>query len=254
MTAFVGFVFSFSGFVVALLACVAWTVWRPASLRARRLLVGVTLAYALASLWPVPYAASRVLTRGYSPLPKAEVATGRTAIVLLGGGHEWIRDWDRMPLPINDPTTLSRMVEAARVFRMSGDAWVISSGGALGSIWPDSEVMRDVLIRQGVPTSRILLESESRTTRDEAVLIAEMLPKMQVDRVILVTSATHMRRSLAAFRAVGITAIPAIARDPVPAKDWEFWIRPNNRALQYSAAIIHEVLGMAFYAARGWYR
>ena len=35
--------------------------------------------------------------------------------------------------------------------------------------------------------------------------------RARVDHVVLVTSPTHMRRSLATFRAEGITAIPAIA-------------------------------------------
>ena len=255
MTSFITFLTSIGGLIVALFACLIWLWRRPASRGGRRVLVSVVVIYALASLWPVPYAASRLLTYRYQPLRAAEVATGRTVIVLLGAGHGWLRDWDRTPFPLIDAVELSRVAEAARVFRMAGDAWIISSGGASErSIWPDSEVMRGVLISQQVPASRILLESGSATTRDEAVLIAPMLAELHADRVVLVTSATHMPRSMGTFRAVGVNAIPAVARDPVPAMDWEFWLEPDVRALRFSSAVVREYLGIVKYAARGWYR
>ena len=114
--------------------------------------------------------------------------------------------------------------------------------------------MRDAMIRFGVPASRILVEDRSRTTRDEAVLIAPMLRSLNVDHVILVTSDFHMRRSLGAFRAVGIPAIPAIARDPFLSYPWSRWILPSSHGFELTSAVVHEVGGIGFYAARGWFR
>ena len=71
--------------------------------------------------------------------------------------------------------------------------------------------------------------------------------------VVLVTSGTHMRRSLGTFRAQGIRAIPAIARDPYLATSWSDWILPSNLGLWKSSSVMHEILGLAYYTVRGWY-
>jgi uncharacterized SAM-binding protein YcdF (DUF218 family) len=72
--------------------------------------------------------------------------------------------------------------------------------------------------------------------------------------VILVTSETHMRRSLGTFRAQGIQAVPAIAREPAPVMPWIAWIIPTEGGLQRAADVWHEIIGLGYYLVRGWYR
>jgi uncharacterized SAM-binding protein YcdF (DUF218 family) len=105
-----------------------------------------------------------------------------------------------------------------------------------------------------VPASRILLESESENTHDEVVLVAPMLAARQIDRVILVTSDVHMRRSIGTFHAVGIEAIPAIAQDPAWVPSWRGWLLPSPLGLETSSGVAHEIAGFAGYAVRGPYR
>jgi len=71
---------------------------------------------------------------------------------------------------------------------------------------------------------------------------------------VLVTSGTHMRRSLGTFRAQGIRAIPAIARDPLTAIAWSDWLLPSDLGLWKSSSVIHEIMGLVYYTARGWYK
>ncbi len=67
------------------------------------------------------------------------------------------------------------------------------------------------------------------------------------------TSALHMLRALAAFRAAGVDAVPA-------ATDFEVMPRPDNllrwlpdaQALADSTRALKEYLGMAVYWWRGW--
>ena len=81
-----------------------------------------------------------------------------------------------------------------------------------------------------------------------------MLPKLNVEHLVLVTSDDHMRRSLGAFRAAGIRAIPAIVREPFPPRSWQEWVVPSDRGLWDASMLAHEILGIGYYAARGWYR
>jgi uncharacterized SAM-binding protein YcdF (DUF218 family) len=81
-----------------------------------------------------------------------------------------------------------------------------------------------------------------------------MLREKQIDRPVLVTSTLHMRRALGAFRAAGVNAVPAIARDPVSRTWWGAWLVPSDEGLSIGWALAHEGLGIAYYWARGWYR
>lgn len=257
MTVLVTYFFSAGGAFVLLSIATLW-IWRlPHSTMARRFLLSVTVFYTLLSVYGVSYATSRLLVSGFRPLASQDIPAGRTAIVVLGSGTFTARNWDDRRFAILDRPAASRVLEAYRLFTMTDAAWVISSGGlpipsALEE--PSGATMRDALIRLGVPAAQILVETKSRTTHDEAVIVRGMLEPLDVQTVILVTSDIHMRRSIGAFRAHGIAALPAIARHPPPNMTWIGWLLPSKSGLEAAEDVWHEILGIAYYFARGWYR
>ena len=82
---------------------------------------------------------------------------------------------------------------------------------------------------------RILLESMPQSTHHESVLIAPMLTFRGIKQVVLLTSASHMRRSMGGFRAVGVDAVPAIAPGGGPPDRWADWL-PSTTSLEWSGA------------------
>lgn len=250
------FLLSPDGALTVFAAGAIWIWWRPRSAVARRVVLITALAYAVAGTYVVPAALTRVWTRNYRPFVTADTTKRPTAVVLLAGGEEQITGWaDRLPL-MNEIET-ERVLEAWRVYKLVSPDWIVSSGGppsADHSAEPSSIVMRDALVRLGVPESRILLESSSRDTHDEAVLIAPMLRSRGVEQIVLVTSAVHMPRSIGTFLAAGLIAKPAIAPDPGWTKPWqERWL-PTGGGLYFSSSLAHEIMGVPFYWARGWWR
>jgi uncharacterized SAM-binding protein YcdF (DUF218 family) len=217
----------------------------------------LVLFYWTASTDIVPDTIRELLAAGYRPLTRADVPPGRTAVVLLGSGSLRFRDWSENQLAVSDPIGASRLLEAARVYRLLDADYILSSGGlatATERNRPSGQTMADTLITLGVPKDRILVETESRTTRHEAVVIKELLSAHPVDHVVLVTSQFHMRRSVGTFKAAGIAVIPAIVREPQAFDTrWEKLI-PTDKGLKDSAMAAHELLGIAAYALRGWYR
>jgi uncharacterized SAM-binding protein YcdF (DUF218 family) len=253
----VSFVFSAGGILVCVLACAIVQVLRPSSPRPRQTLLAVSLLYLLASIPAVAELTSRVLLIGRAPFTKTDFPSGRTALVVLGSGGVTARDWDANPYSVVDPWAAARVLEASRVFRAIDAAWVISSGGRVHldePAVPSGESMRDALLKLGVPRDRIVVETASRSTHDEAVIIVPMLRSLQVDHVVLVTSDTHMLRSLCAFRAAGVDSIAAIARNPYADEPRRRRIGPSDRGLQAFGTIAHEILGIAYYYTRGWCR
>jgi hypothetical protein len=63
-----------------------------------------------------------------------------------------------------------------------------------------------------------------------------------------------MRRAVGAFRAVGVNPLPAIAPDPKYRVRWVAWLRPSRDGLNLSSQLAHELAGIPYYWARGWWR
>jgi hypothetical protein len=63
-----------------------------------------------------------------------------------------------------------------------------------------------------------------------------------------------MRRSIGSFRAVGVDVVPAIARDLRRDVTWmQRWL-PGDEGLGTASENAHELLGIVYYALRGWWR
>ena len=247
---------SSGGAIVLLSVAAGWALFTRRS-GARRFAVAVTLFYWVASTDIIPDSIRLALAYGYHPLTRADVPPGRTAVVLLGSGSLRFRDWSENQLALIDPIGASRLLEAARVFHLLDASYILSSGG-LATVTdrnrPSGQTMADTLITLGVPGEQILIETESRTTRHEALVIKDMLAAHPVDHVVLVTSQFHMRRSVGTFKAAGIGVIPAIVREPQAFDTWWEKLVPTDKGLRDSAMAAHELLGIMAYTARGWYR
>jgi|RhiMetdeSRZDD1v2_1073273.scaffolds.fasta_scaffold250590_2 uncharacterized SAM-binding protein YcdF (DUF218 family) len=256
MNAVLDLLFSVSGVVVTLLVGALWLWRRPQSTAARRFLLTTAVFYTLASIYVAPRTIGRLLTLGYHRFTPTDVPSGTTALVVLGAGDQVVGGWDES-VTVPNMLGAARVLETWRVFRLLNPAWVISSGGGAepaGPLEPSAITMRDALVRLGVPPTRIKLESTSRNTHEEAVLVTAMLPSLDVQHLIVVTSDIHMRRSIAAFRAQGSNPIPAIAPDPrATIPRYQRWT-PHRHGLSYTAEVVHELVGIVYYWARGWWR
>ena len=254
---FVRYLFSAGGVVCCFFLVAVWVAWSRNSLPARRWLMASALVFAASSLYGPQYLIARAMAWPLKPITAADVRSGhRTAIVVLGSGSVDVEDWSGRTYSFVDHSAAARVLEAVRVFNMVNGAIVISSGGnphreVLEK--PSAETMRDALIILGVPADRIMTETASRTTRDEAVIIRDMLRAQNIDQMILVTSQTHMRRALGAFRAAGVEAIPAIAQELDRHLPITQMLLPSADGLWVASTNVHEALGLAYYWARGWW-
>lgn len=180
-------------------------------------------------------------------LPEAD------AVVVLGGGIT--------PVPLDWPYPdlaggADRVWHAARIYQAGKVPRVIISGGRLpwlGERTAEAEAMRQFLIDLGVPEDALLLEDQSRNTHENAIYTAQLLQERALDRVLLVTSALHMPRALATFRAAGVNAVPAptdfeVIPEPSHLLRW----LPDAGALSASTRTLKEYLGLWVYRWRGW--
>jgi uncharacterized SAM-binding protein YcdF (DUF218 family) len=228
---------------------------RPAIARwARRGLAALTLAYWILSCPAGAALLARTLTDNYRPIESPADASNAQAVVMLGAGSRTVLASRGRWSMVTYPSAL-RVLETVRVYRLLGDPLVIVSGGitdADAPTTPESEAMRAAVIALGVPASRVVVEAESKNTREEAVVIKRMLGERGIDRFVLVTSAVHMPRSLAAFAAQGLRPVPSASplygdrtKEPFP-------LLPDSSALDIGNAVVYEWCARAYYSLRGW--
>jgi uncharacterized SAM-binding protein YcdF (DUF218 family) len=256
MSRVVAFVFSVGGIVVSLMLGVVWLIVRPSDRGPRRWLISITFLYTLASILAVAGLVSRPLAAGLRPLENVESANATDpirVIVLIGGGSLTVQGREEK-LGVLTVDCAARVLETARLYKALDAPWVISSGGATPGLdlLPESEIMRDALVGLGVPDSKILLESRSLNTHEQALFVAPMLRTLGVDRFVLVTADTHMRRALRTFRTQGLQPIPAISRDPFETVPLWRSLVPSGDGLMVTGLVVHDYLALVYYYIRGW--
>jgi uncharacterized SAM-binding protein YcdF (DUF218 family) len=251
----VDYLLSVGGFSVLALLATSWLIVRPRAAAPQRWLAAIVIFYTVASIRVFPWVLSRPLLHGFHQFSSGDAPPDRTAIVVLGAGSFTVHGHAQR-MGVLDLVGAARVLEAARVYRVLGSPWVISSGSPAGGFQIESSAatMRVALMQLGVPADRIVLESESVNTHDEAVLVAPMLRALHVDRLVLVTSDIHMRRSIATFRGAGLDAVPAIASDPLNSEPRVNLFIPTTNGLRFTSGVVHEYAGLVYYWLRGWIR
>ena len=144
-----------------------------------------------------------------------------------------------------------RALAAAELFRSGRVSYVVPSGGVKwdidGKMISESNYMKLILIENGVPEDAIILEDEARTTKENMIYgtlqINRRLRFEKVDHVIIVTSETHMKRSLALAKAfmprkITVSAYPAFHN--APTDEW-FKSENNIKALDTEIRLLKDL-------------
>ena len=124
-----------------------------------------------------------------------------------------------------------RAAFAAELYHKGRVSYIIPSGGVKheydGREISECDLMTEVLIERGVPSSAIIRENSAETTRENMIYGGLLLNRETrlcgVDELMIVTSLWHMRRSLAiakGFLPRKIEPIPAPAPLPCSVEEW----------------------------------
>lgn len=167
-------------------------------------------------------------------------------VVVLGGGHT-----SDPSLPVSSQLreeSLRRAVEGVRVHRQNpGSRLVLSGGGWLDPV-PEARLLAETVISLGVDPADIIVEEMSRDTSDQARLLKNVLNS---NRFVLVTSATHLPRSMRLFEAMGLKPEPCPADHLVKRHSWHpALFFPRAHCLRQAERAVYEYLGLAWVALR----
>jgi uncharacterized SAM-binding protein YcdF (DUF218 family) len=112
---------------------------------------------------------------------------------------------------------LKRRIAKAKSLYDAGVApWIIPCGGRLpGRARSEADVMRDMLIKLGVPDKAILLEGASQITIENIKNAKDIMDKRGMKTAALVTSDYHVGRALQDCLSFGIDAFGAASKTPM---------------------------------------
>jgi uncharacterized SAM-binding protein YcdF (DUF218 family) len=186
------------------------------------------------------------------------------AIVVLGGGTEP----SQPPRPMTEINGAGdRVLYAAHLYHHGKAENMLLTGGNISYIGSrqvtPAEDMVELLSMLSVPESALWLQPYSRNTYEDALFSAQMLEEKGIKRILLVTSALHMPRSVALFEAQGLEVIPAPTDFHVTEAAWQsltepnlvsqlFGLFPSVSSLGLTTVSLKEYIGIFAYGLRGW--
>ena len=156
-----------------------------------------------------------------------------------------------------------RVIYGAFLYRAGKAPVVICTGDAATGdvrVRPESEDMAELLESLGVPKEAIVTETKAKNTHEHATQLYPVLREKGFKRILLVTSALHMPRSMGVFKKLcpGIlfVAAPTDFRVAEPvAAPWYHGLTgliPTPDHLSQFTYVLHEYLGITYYKLRGW--
>ncbi len=143
-----------------------------------------------------------------------------------------------------------RLLEGIRLHRLLPGSKIILTGGIGFEGAPEATTLSRVAQELGVAKSDMVLEVESRDTKDHPLYVQHFVKD---EPFVLITSAFHMPRAMMIFKKQGLSPIPAPTGQWKPAK--EFWspenIFPSASGLRLAELAFHEYMGLAWAWVRG---
>lgn len=168
----------------------------------RRLAVLSLVLFAIVGLSPLGNAIILPLEERFPQWREAGAAP--TGIISLGGALDTVVSPVRGDVALNEAA--ERMTAIAELARRFPQARIVFSGGN-GRIIHDGPTEAELAARLfasfGIAKERILLEDKSRDTDENGRFTRDLVKPKPGERWLLVTSAHHMPRAIAVFRAAG---------------------------------------------------
>lgn len=101
---------------------------------------------------------------------------------------------------------LRRTQHAIALYRKGIVSRLLLSGGAVRAARAEALLMRDVALAAGLPEAAVVVETQSRSTLENALFCRPILEEAGWRRILVVTDGYHLRRALYTFGRLGMPA------------------------------------------------
>jgi len=216
----------------------------------RAVVLGVFLLF----IFSLPLLPTYLMLSLENRIVPGEVPRDCAGVIVLAGSVDMANT--RQNIELNEHA--DRIIRAIILVRQKPGMLLVITGGS--GTFDQSEDRREadhlkrLAIELGVDPARIVVERDSRTTAEHPRKLAQIISKDK--EWILVTSATHMPRSLGVFRKAGFKVFPYpvdYRLDPNYFSRFSpGWFVPSVCNLELSKQALHEFFGLAIYRIVGY--
>ena len=218
----------------------------------KKLATGFTLSgFVVLIISTMPMLSDRLLSGIEKQYPQFDMARPVSHIVVLGCSH--VVD-GTLPLTAQiHPCSLIRINEALRIYQANPHATLVTSGHSSDGEFTNAEMNRRLMIALGVNENRIKSFGSPKDTNEESRALANVL---KGKTFALVTSASHMPRSMRLFEAQGLSPIPAPTEHLVRVTEnpnWRYYI-PNSNHAKKLERWWYETLGQTWLSIKTWWQ
>ena len=157
-------------------------------------------------------------------------------------------------------SNVDRLLQVLPKIKRNEIQHILFSGGSGDLYHPEneeSEILKKYLTSIDWDTNNFIFESESRNTFENAKFSVDLLKRNFSDlsekKILLITSAGHMRRSIACFERQGLKVDYLCSNRYAGPRKFEFQhcFIPNMSAFNGWSHLLHEVVGYTVYKLTG---
>lgn len=221
----------------------------------RRLFCIIGLVVLLLSSMPVTSNSLMRAVEGQAVRMTVESMPDADAIVVLSGGMK-ISPIGSPVVEWNDP---DRFIGGIELYKAEKAPVIIFTGGWVPwkpGLEPEGKMLIHDAVNMGVNPDHMLTIGKVSNTAREAGAVSELLHKKLSNktkpRILLVTSAYHMRRAMLLFKRAGLNVIPfpvdfQVSKGSLSIMDFI----PNGHSLRQTEIALREIYGYLYYLIRG---
>lgn len=243
------------GFLWAVLILLTVLLWRKKERRLAAMAGALVLLIWIIGATPLPGSILATLERPWVGVKRADLPTA-DAIVLLGGyGAASREEVGRLHFNQN----ADRAAVALELARLGKAKVLVMGGGGFmfeGEPFAEADLLKEILAERKLTSAEIISLGGCKNTRHEADKVGRLAQERGWKRILLVTSATHLRRAAAVLRTTtGLEVVPvpsafltSVSIVTVPNLD----LVPRSHGFGKLDAYLHEQIGWFVYRRRGW--
>jgi uncharacterized SAM-binding protein YcdF (DUF218 family) len=148
-----------------------------------------------------------------------------------------------------------RFIQTVRLYHQGHISKIIVTGGS-SKVLKNKQALKEAdfvceqLTQMGIPAENIIKENQSRNTHENGTFTKKILDSLKITPpVLLITSATHIPRSMEVFKKTGIYAEPYPCNFAAIESKFEFpgSLIPSSKSFEYWNTFMKENIGMLMY-------
>jgi len=183
-----------------------------------------------------------------------ELAETYDVAIVLGG----FSNYDASQELVQFHSATDRLMAGLKLYKTGRAKKLMIVSGSGQIMKPDEKealFIEDYLLKIGIPATDLIIESESRNTRENAVNTANILNKKYINgNYILITSAMHMPRAKRCFKKVGLSITPFSVDQQAGERKYliDHLFIPDTDSFLRWQSLIKEWIGFITYKVMGY--